>query len=165
MTDKSKNILRVIKGVVLVFASVIVTSCNVDPEETPRVKPHYILNGSLYDSDATFDYYSIGNNELAVSLKDTNKTSLSSFSIPSSYDEMAVTGIWHNAFHDADATSITIPSTIKTIDYEAFLYSKITAINIPSSVKEIGDGAFYACLNLKNSICQNKPNPTGAKQA
>ena len=155
MTDKSKNILRVIKGIVLVFASVIVTSCNVDPEETPRVKPHYILNGSLYDSDATFDYYSIGNNELAVSLKDTNKTSLSSFSIPSSYDEMAVTGIWHNAFHNNIATSITLPETIKYIDFEAFFHSAITSITFPVAIEEIGDCAFYSCNDLVTATFRN----------
>lgn len=155
MTDRLKNILRVIKGATLIAASVISVSCNINPEETPRIKPHYILNGSLYDSDATFDYYSIGNNELAVSLKESNKTSLSSFSIPSSYDEMVVTGIWHNAFHNNIATSITLPETIKYIDFEAFFHSAITSITFPVAIKEIGDCAFYSCNDLVTATFRN----------
>ena len=45
-------------------------------------------------------------------------------------------------------TEFTIPSTIETIDYNAFSYCDLISITIPESVKTIGNSAFYGCSKL-----------------
>lgn len=49
-------------------------------------------------------------------------------------------------------TSITIPKSVRHINYFAFYAcsNKLTSITIPESVTEIGDYAFDKCPNLKN---------------
>ena len=47
-------------------------------------------------------------------------------------------------------TTVTLPSTIETIDDRAFYENKIRTINFPSSLKVIGKEAFYKCDQLKN---------------
>lgn len=146
--------------------------------------PSYLLdpNNNIQVAPAgdnnDFDYYHIGTdkeeNELyAVSLKD--KTYASGYNqqtgeyetlvIPSEYKvntktQGIVTGIWRDAFRNCPATSITIPETITTIDYEAFLYSGITSITIPYTVSAIGEGAFFGCRALRTVTIQNS-NATG----
>ena len=156
---KSKHkIKRILLGsLVLAFASVLTVSCNKSNDNTPKISPKYILSGDKKDTDSIYDYYDIGNGELAVSLKDDIKETYDlAISVPSShtYTENGnsvtkpVTGIWHNAFHNCPSTSITLTDSITVIDFEAFLYSKITTISIPYTVTEIGDAAFYSCNSL-----------------
>ena len=111
-------------------------------------RPHYLLSGDKVTTinDEWFEYYDIGNNEYAVGLKDGKKGSKKGdgFVIDSIVNNHAVTGIWHNGFHGNPTTKITLPETLKTIDFEAFLYSGIQEITIPASVTRLGDSAFYA---------------------
>ena len=54
--------------------------------------------------------------------------------------------------------SYTIPSTVSSIDSDAFDYcTGLTSITIPSSVTSIGSSAFYCCSNL-TSITVNSSN-------
>lgn len=122
-------------------------------EKEPKISPRYLLNGTRVEEDenSIFDFYDISNNEYAVSLKDSVKTTQGgTITIPAMHDGKKVTGIWHNAFHNSPATGITFesPNNITVIDFEAFFYSKITSIRIPYSVSAIGDAAFYSCNNL-----------------
>ena len=155
------------------FACVFSACNNVSKSTDKKLTPHYLLTGT-FDSSATasaddiFDYYDIGNDEYAVSLKDSIKfTHNSAITIPSVhpvYTTKKVTGIWHDAFYKNPATSISFaaPSNIETIDYEAFLYSNITNITIPYTVNQIGDGAFYACSNLtKVTFVNSNQESTG----
>ncbi len=49
----------------------------------------------------------------------------------------------------ADETSVTIPSNVTSIGYEAFRgCANLTSITIPDSVKSIGTRAFAGCANL-----------------
>ena len=136
---------------VVTFVLAIVTGQDVAPEQrqTPKITPHYLLSSNTAPTSiGIFDYYNIGDNEYAVALND-NYTS-GDITVPSVYPETEykVTGIWHNAFHNCAATSITLTDNIKTIDFEAFLYSGIITISIPYSVSAIGDAAFYSCNSL-----------------
>lgn len=139
--------------------------------EASRIKTRYLLSGTYSGTDSAnqdFDYYDIGNNELAISLKDPkdgnegNKTTYKgvylnnkwTVTIPAVHPVSGkkITGIWHNAFHGSvfDAIRFESASNIKTIDFEAFFYSSITDITIPYSVSQIGDACFYSCEKLTN---------------
>ena len=143
-----------ILGFIAISFTAVLTLTSIDFKsdlKDPTITPRYLLSGDFVESNGIFDYYDIGNNELAVSLNDTNKRTYSStITIPSTYDGKNVTGIWHNAFHCNPATTITFqaPCHINTIDFEAFLYSNISSITIPYTVSDIGDAAFYHCANL-----------------
>ena len=154
-------------------------------QKTPGITPKYILNGTFIETIGIFDYYNIGNGEYAVSLTAQYKGSYSqAITVPEYYNgdnTKPVTGIWHNAFQDTPAASITLTNNIKTIDFEAFLYSGITDIIIPYSVSSIGDAAFYSCNDLQtvtfvNSdqessgsatecYCDENGNPIGGGQS
>jgi len=73
-------------------------------------------------------------------------------SIPASIDGMPVTAIRHGAFYNCRGlTSVTIPSSVKSIEEDAFgKCSGLTSVTIPSSVTDIGGGAFSGCTGLKS---------------
>ena len=129
-------------------------------KKEPYISPRYLLSGSRVEGnpESIFDFYDIGNNEYAVSLKDSVKTTQTgAIEVPAMYQGRKVTGIWHNAFHGSPASSITFesPNNITVIDFEAFFYSSITTITIPYSVTAIGDAAFYSCNNLTTATFVN----------
>ena len=73
--------------------------------------------------------------------------------IPSTYNNLPVTGIGDRAFYCCfDITSIAIPSSVTTINGGAFYgCSSLTKITIPDSVTKFNtNGAFYGCSSLTN---------------
>ena len=73
--------------------------------------------------------------------------------VPSSLKTVVITGGEHiasSAFLGCDGiTSITLPSTLKTIGDKAFLdCSSLAGIAIPGGATSIGDKAFYGCTAL-----------------
>ena len=64
--------------------------------------------------------------------------------------ESGITRIGPSAFWKCSGvTSVTIPNTVKTIEFQAFRGCKnLTGVTIPSSVTEIDSWAFYGCTNL-----------------
>lgn len=76
-----------------------------------------------------------------------NWDDLTSISIPSS-----VKSIGKNAFKDCtNLTKIDIPDSVTSIEEGAFSgCDALTSINIPNSVTSIGNYAFFDCKNLKN---------------
>ena len=83
---------------------------------------------------------------------------LTSITIPSS-----VKSIGESAFGDCSSlTSITIPSSVKSIGDCAFEFcSRLTSINIPSSVKSIGKAAFGRCYSLTSITIPNSVTSIG----
>ena len=60
-----------------------------------------------------------------------------------------VESICYNAFNGCTGiTSVTLPSTLKSIGGNAFAYTTIETVNIPESVTEIEEYAFQHCGNL-----------------
>ena len=57
-----------------------------------------------------------------------------------------------------NVTSVTLPSTLKTINTNAFSNSQITTINIPAGTDDIKDGAFAQIENL-TAITVDAGNP------
>ncbi len=69
--------------------------------------------------------------------------------IPGSINGLPVTAIGEGAFRAANITSVTLPDTVKKIDWFAFAdCAKLSRIAIPSSVDEIGYDAFGGCKSL-----------------
>ncbi len=76
----------------------------------------------------------------------------------------SVTSI-RNAFNNCyGLTSVSIPNSVKTIGYQAFLYcSGLTSVNIPNSVTSIGDYAFWGCSALTSVTIGNSVESIGTK--
>lgn len=70
--------------------------------------------------------------------------------VPTTYNGKQVTSIGTGAFGRCDTvTSVVLPNTIKSIEYQAFYQCKnLMEIVIPGSVKTIGNEAFDWCENL-----------------
>ena len=83
--------------------------------------------------------------------------------IPSTIDGYKVTEIGDDAFYDCTGlTSVTIPSSVKRIEYDAFEgCTGLTSVTIPSSVTEIGDSAFAGCTGLKSVTIPNSVTEIG----
>ena len=165
---KINRILRYICFLAVIFPLFSVASQRLDPLPTTGHgnSPKYLLTGTYESSSGVFDYYSINNNtEYAVALKSTAMTDTDNLSILSEYNSKPVTGIWRSGFYNCHATKITIPSSITTIDYEAFMGSMITTLTVPASVKDIGEGAFYYCRNLTKVIFNNTAASSEASSA
>lgn len=71
--------------------------------------------------------------------------------IPATYNSLPVTSIADHAFEKTEITSVTLPSSIKSIGYSAFRECKnLTSINLPDSLETIKDDAFYGCKSLSS---------------
>ena len=67
-----------------------------------------------------------------------------------------VTMINHETFEGCiNLTSVTIPKTMKFIDYDAFRNSSLTELTIPASVDSISEGAFFGMPSLKKVIFED----------
>jgi uncharacterized protein YjdB len=72
--------------------------------------------------------------------------------VPAQVNNITVTGIGQEAFENQAAiTAITLPTTVKTIEYEAFFgCSGLTAVTLtaPAELQTIGPSAFDGCTAL-----------------
>ena len=76
--------------------------------------------------------------------------------IPSAIYGVPVTSIGKEAFRKkTKLTSVTIPSSVTSIGYFAFLGSGLTSVTVPGSVQSIDDGAFRSCKSLTSATLQN----------
>ena len=76
--------------------------------------------------------------------------------IPSTYLRQKITSIARNAFNSQKLLSISMPSTITTIDDRAFQNcTELTSITIPNNVTTIGDYAFDGCTKLESITIGN----------
>lgn len=75
------------------------------------------------------------------------KRQASAFIVPDN-----VINIGYSAFsYCTSLSSVTIPTSVTSIDGAFSSCTSLTSVNIPNSVTSIGDGTFYACTSL-NSV-------------
>ena len=129
---------------------------------SPKTDLNTSVNAATYTS-GNFEYtYTSGSGTCTVGMCDYNKPT-GAVTIPSSVtiygSTYTVTGITagtsyqDSAFYDCEFTSITLPSTLKTIGDYAFYYcGSLTGITIPNSVTSIGKNAFEYCSSLTNNL-------------
>ena len=109
----------------------VIGNCDIQiSEENPCYR---FENGAVYSKDRTCLVY----------VKDTE-----TFQIPDS-----VTVIGEYSFAKAGSLKkITVPGTVKTIDFSAFDSSNVTEIIIQQGVENIGERAFYDCSELEKMV-------------
>lgn len=134
-----KKIIRCCYSIVLsilcIFGLTTLVSCNSDETEG--------LEYVLLD-DGT---YSVGLG---------NATGFKYITIAKKHNGKKVTTIFESGFEDGEFISVRIPSSIVSIDENAFKGCwKLTSINLPNSVTNIGNGAFQGCSSLKTITIPN----------
>lgn len=68
--------------------------------------------------------------------------------IPATINGLPVVEIGNFAFSGANLTSVTIPDSVISIDYEAFSYCDMANVTIGNNVTGISSFAFYDCPSL-----------------
>ncbi|HHU24454.1 MAG: leucine-rich repeat domain-containing protein [Bacilli bacterium] len=58
---------------------------------------------------------------------------------------------------------IILPSTVKEIDKEAFMYCQISEINLSNGLEAIDDSAFAYCDKLKSLLLPDSVSMLGTK--
>ena len=119
--------------------------------------------GQNYDFEANGIYYIItGPNTASVTYKDKNYNSYSgSLTVPSTVTHegktYTVTAVGRAAFYKCTAlTSVSLPSTIQTLDYGAFYQcTALTSLTIPSGVTTLGEFCFMNCTSLASISLPN----------
>ena len=81
--------------------------------------------------------------------------------IPAEIEGVPVRYIGANAFHSRNFTSVTIPSSVREIDYSAFIWCKrLKSVTISSGLTTLGRfSPFGYCQELK-SFCVDPDNPS-----
>lgn len=123
---------------------------------------NFIVNKPVAVYASTSDV-TIGNLTYSIDISTQEATVIDSIdvtgsiTIPSSIDVKStsykVTKIGECAFYDNSLTSVTIPSSVTSIENSAFQTClKLKSITIPSSVTYLGLRAFKGCASLKSVI-------------
>lgn len=147
--------IKTIIGSVFLLAVVLGSGYSLFTENfySNKIPKKYLLDGEYIGSENVFQYYLIDGteNEVAVGIRDGVNASGMPFEIPDSVSiankNYSVTGIWREGFSRLDNIKVTFPSTLKTIDYEAFFNTTFSANNtqltIPYTVSGLGTAAFF----------------------
>ena len=123
---------------------------SVDPVSVGPSSPKYLLNGVLSnENDANgFSYYINGDEAYVARGTNTSLTPEIPDEVTLGGNTYSVTGVYHSGFSKANISSITLPLSIETIDYQAFANSSLQSVVIPCNVEEMGCGAFMNCHSL-----------------
>ena len=114
------------------------------------------LSAAAYDFESAGIYYNItGNNTVEVTYSDRdNNTYSGSISVPETVTnngtEYSVTKIGEYAFQGSAVTSVYMPESITSIEYDAFSECQnLESVTLPESLTTLGIRAFGGCQSLK----------------
>ena len=114
------------------------------------------LSAAAYSFESAGIYYNItGNNTVEVTYSDRdNNTYSGSISVPETVTnngtEYSVTTIGESAFKGSAVTSVSMPESITSIDYDAFYECKnLESVTLPESLTTLDYDAFNSCQSLK----------------
>ena len=114
------------------------------------------LSAAAYDFESAGIYYNItGNNTVEVTYSDRdNNTYSGSISVPETVTnngtEYSVTTIGESAFKGSAVTSVYMPESITSIEYDAFSECQnLESVTLPESLTTLGIRAFGCCQSLK----------------
>ena len=126
------------------------------------------LSAAAYSFESAGIYYNItGNNTVEVTYSDRdNNTYSGSISVPETVTnngtEYSVTTIGESAFKGSAVTSVSMPESITSIDYDAFYEcTNLESVKIPNTVTSIRHSAFQYCCNLESIIIPSSVNSIG----
>ena len=141
MNKKSKKIVSFLTALVLISGG----TCFPETSTSIFNVSTNVSAASTY-GDLT---YEISNGEVKITSCDKSVTEVE---IPSEIEGYPVTAIDGAFALCRELTSVTIPNSITSIDYETFsgCYG-LTSVTIPNSVTSIGERAFFGCAGL-NSV-------------
>lgn len=115
------------------------------------------LSAAAYSFESAGIYYNItGNNTVEVTYSDRdNNTYSGSISVPETVTnngtEYSVTTIGESAFKGSAVTSVSMPESITSIDYDAFYECKnLESVTLPESLTTLDYDAFSGCQNLES---------------
>ena len=117
-----------------------------------------IEEGDLVDAViGGLKYQLLTKDKTAIVLQDESYKELTEVNIPErvKYDgtDYLVIGIADDAFSECRITSVTFPSTLKSIGNNAFCYCyNIKELNIPEGCETIGRSAFVYCSDLQKVV-------------
>ena len=114
------------------------------------------LSAAAYSFESAGIYYNItGDNTVEVTYSDRdNNTYSGSISVPETVTnngtEYSVTTIGESAFKGSAVTSVSMPESITSIDYDAFYECKnLESVTLPESLTTLDYDAFNSCQSLK----------------
>jgi hypothetical protein len=96
--------------------------------------------------------FELNSDSTAYTVTDLTDTSVTSITIPSTYQGLPVTTIGARAFKGVTSlTSVTIPDSVTSIEQNAFYNcSSLTSVTLPSNITSISTSTFYGCTALTN---------------
>lgn len=128
------------------------------------------LSAAAYSFESAGIYYNItGNNTVEVTYSDRdNNTYSGSISVPETVTnngtEYSVTTIGESAFKGSAVTSVSMPESITSIDYDAFYECKnLESVTLPESLTTLDYDAFLFCFHLTDFYCYSDNSPQTAE--
>ena len=147
--------LAVMLSLTMIFSSLLVGLQEVDFSGLFTLKVN-----AASESDLSF---TLNEDGLSYTLTSCSTSASGELSIPSTYNGKPVAAIGYQSFRGrTELTSVTIPSSITSIEGYAFLgCSGLTSVTIPGSVTSIGHSAFYYCTGLTSLTITSGVNSIG----
>ena len=102
----------------------------------------------------TFTYDIGADGHYMITGYSTSSTKEHEITIPSSIEDVDVTGIADEAFKSlTNITNVVFPDSITYIgDYAFAMCDNLTKVTLPDSITSVGKGAFRECKNLKEVV-------------
>ncbi len=149
-----KKFLALLLAFLMIFALAACSKNETPEDENGGIEDFASENVFKNNDIGTFTYDVNKDGRYEITGYSTTSAVAHEITIPSSIDDVAVTGIADEAFKSCSTiTNIIIPESVTYIGKLAFFgCDKLTKVTVPASVKEIGAGAFRNCTALAEVV-------------